>query len=102
MDDRLVLPFRAKVGAADGLPAGRRMGWLTPYEVEILRSEARRSGAGTQLELFVPARSSDEGVDWVRAELDSLRRDGVRVSVKRDAAWEFRSLPSSASRSRRA
>lgn len=102
MEDHLVFPFRATFGATDGSSAGCRMGWLTLYEVEILRSEARRAGAGTQLELFVPARSSDEGLEWVRAELDPLRRDGVRVSVKRDAAWEFRSVSSSTTRLRRA
>jgi len=68
------------------------MGWLTPYEVEILRSEARRAGPGAQLDLFLPARASEEGVAWVRSELEPLRTAGIGVAVKRDSAWEFREI----------
>ena len=85
-----VLPFRATFESPGGSRRGRRMGWLTRYEVEILRSEARNGGTGSQLELFVPAGASDDGVAWVRSELEGLRRAGIGVAVKRDAAWEFR------------
>lgn len=99
---RDVLPFRATFESPGTSRAGTRIGWLTPYELEILRSEVRSAGSGAQLDLFVPARSSEEGLSWVRSELEPLRRAGIEVALKRDAAWEFREVqPKSRTRARR-
>ena len=92
MKGRGCLPFRASLGITGSPRPGSRVGWLTPYEVEILRSEARRAGPGAQLDLFLPARASEEGVAWVRSELEPLRAVGIEVAVKRDSAWEFREV----------
>lgn len=93
-----ILPFRATFGSARAADVRTRVGWLTPYEVEMLRSEARSVGSGAQLELFVPAGASEDGVTWVRSELEALRRSGIGVAVKRDAAWEFRDIEAGSGR----
>lgn len=100
---REVLPFRSTLGSPGSTRVGNRIGWLTPYEVEILRSEVRSAGSGAQLDLFVPAAASEEGLAWVRSEFEPLRRAGIEVVLKRDAAWDYREAePASRGRVRRA
>lgn len=90
MSVQKVYPFRASLAAG---PGGRlrsqRTGWLTPYEVETLFSDALWAGQGARLELAVPAMTSDDGVSWIRARFDRLRQRGIGVDVRRDAKWRF-------------
>lgn len=67
-----------------------RTGWLTPYEVETLFSDALWAGHGARLEVSVPARTSEEGLAWIRSRFDRLRMRGIGVRVRRDDAWAYR------------
>ena len=89
MNEQKVFPFRAQLAKGTGSHRTERTGWLTPYEVETLFSDALWAGHGSQLELRVPARTSDAGVDWIRGRFDRLRKRGIGVSVRRDESWRF-------------
>lgn len=96
MDGQKVFPFRANL--AGGEQAGKlaqRGGWLTPYEVETLFADAMWAGRGAQLDVSVPARTSDAGVAWIRGRFDPLRKRGIGVRVHRDEAWIFRDFAGS-------
>lgn len=69
-----------------------RTGWLTPYEVETLFSDAMWAGHGARLDVAVPARTSEDGLAWIRSRFDRLRTRGIGVRVRRDADWEFRDV----------
>ena len=88
-----VFPFRASLEWSElqGVRS-QRSGWLTPYEVETIYADALWGGRGARLEVSVPARTSDEGLVWIRERFDRLRRRGVGVRVQRDEGWEFRDL----------
>ena len=96
MNEQKVFPFRARLdkrGAAEmRRMRSERTGWLTPYEVETLFSDAMWAGQGASLEVSVPARTSDDGLAWVRARFDRLRRRGIGVRVRRDEDWRFRDV----------
>ncbi len=88
-----VFPFRATLERT--VPEGarsQRSGWLTPYEVETLYTDALWAGRGARLEVSVPARTSEEGLGWIRDRFDRLSKRGVGVRVRRDESWEFRDL----------
>jgi hypothetical protein len=90
MDGQKVFPFRSNLTGREG--NGRmahRMGWLTPYELETLCADALWAGGGAQLDVTVPARTSDLGLAWVRDRFDGLRKRGIAVRVRRDEAWVF-------------
>lgn len=89
MNEQKVFPFRAQLAKGPGNARSERTGWLTPYEVETLFSDALWSGHGSQLELRVPARTSEAGVDWIRQRFDRLRKRGIGVRVRRDESWTF-------------
>ena len=89
MNEQKVFPFRAQLAKGPGSLRSERTGWLTPYEVETLFSDALWSGRGSQLELRVPARTSEAGVDWIRQRFDRLRKRGIGVRVRRDETWTF-------------
>ena len=61
-----------------------RVTWLTPYSAEEIAQEARRAGAGAQLEVCVPTRTSDAGVAAVDSLFAWLRQKGVSVVVRRE------------------
>lgn len=69
-----------------------RTGWLTPYEVETLFSDAMWAGQGSKLDVAVPARTSEDGLAWIRSRFDRLRTRGIGVQVRRDNSWEFRDV----------
>ena len=54
-----------------GACSSERTGWLTPYEVETLFSDALWAGRGSRLDVRVPARTSEAGVTWIRAAFRS-------------------------------
>lgn len=90
MNGQKVFPFRANLaGSATGGKLSQRGGWLTPYEVETLFSDALWAGRGAQLDVAVPARTSDAGVAWIQGRFDRLRKRGIGVRVHRDEAWSF-------------
>jgi hypothetical protein len=89
VNEQKVFPFRAQLAKGTGSQRSERTGWLTPYEVETLFADALWAGRGAQLELRVPARTSDAGVDWIRQRFDRLRKRGIGVRVRRDDAWTF-------------
>ena len=89
MNEQKVFPFRAQLANGPGSQRSERTGWLTPYEVETLFSDALWAGRGSQLELRVPARTGDAGVDWIRQRFDRLRKRGIGVRVRRDDSWTF-------------
>lgn len=91
MDGQKVFPFRANLaGGGPGPRLSQRVGWLTPYEVETLFADALWAGRGAQLDVAVPALTSDAGVAWVRDRFDRLRKRGIGVRVRRDDGWVFR------------
>jgi hypothetical protein len=89
VNEQKVFPFRAQLAKGAGSHRSERTGWLTPYEVETLFSDALWAGSGSQLDLCVPARTSDAGVDWIRQRFDRLRKRGIGVRVRRDDSWTF-------------
>jgi len=90
MNAQKVFPFRANLaGREHGAKLSQRVGWLTPYEVETLCADAMWAGKGAQLDVAVPARTSDAGVAWVRDRFDGLRKRGIGVRVRRDDGWIF-------------
>jgi hypothetical protein len=93
LNEQKVFPFRAHLakGGATQLRS-ERTGWLTPYEVETLFSDALWAGQGARLEVSVPARTSDAGLDSIRERFDRLRKRGIGVRVRRDESWQFNQL----------
>lgn len=89
MNDQKVFPFRAQLAKGQGSLSSERTGWLTPYEVETLFSDALWAGRGSRLDVRVPARISEAGVTWIRQRFDRLRKRGIGVSVRRDESWSF-------------
>lgn len=69
-----------------------RTGWLTPYEVETLFSDAMWAGHGAKLDVAVPAKTSEDGLAWIRSRFDRLRTRGVGVRVRRDLGWHFKDV----------
>ena len=91
MNDQKVLPFRARLQRRGVGPLrNERTGWLTPYELEALYSDALWAGHGASLEVAVPARTSDDRLAGIRSRLDRLRDRGVGVRVLRDREWHYR------------
>ena len=93
MKEQKVFPFRARLekrGVAS-MPS-ERAGWLTRYEVENLVSDAMWAGHGAKLEVSVPARTSEDGLGWIRNRFEGLRGRGIGVRVHRDETWEFRDI----------
>lgn len=91
MNEQKVFPFRAQLARPHGTTVrSERTGWLTPYEVQTLFSDALWAGRGSSLCVSVPARISDAGVSWIRERFDPLRKRGIGVQVRRDEAWSFR------------
>lgn len=90
MNAQKVFPFRAQLERSQGSVRSERTGWLTPYEVETLFSDALWAGRGSRLDVRVPARTSDAGVTSIRQRFDRLRNRGIGVSVRRDETWIFR------------
>lgn len=90
MDGQKVFPFRANLAGGDaGGRLSQRVGWLTPYEVETLFADAMWAGRGAQLDLAVPAKTSDAGVAWISTRFERLRKRGIGVRVHRDDAWDL-------------
>ena len=91
MKDQKVLPYRARLERGGVGPVRReRKGWLTPYELETLYSDALWAGQGARLEVAVPARTSEDRLAGIRSRLDRLRSRGVGVRVLSDGAWNYR------------
>jgi len=82
---RLPSFVRTRVTAAPRGSAWRlkRVTWLTPYTAEEIAQEARRAGAGAQLEVSVPTCTSDADVAAVDRLFAWLREKGVSVAVRR-------------------
>ena len=72
MNEQKVFPFRANLakGGATSHQRSERTGWLTPYEVETLFADALWAGQGARLEVSVPARTSDAGLDAIRERFE--------------------------------
>ena len=83
--DACTVSFRARIRTRERDPGGLRMaGWLTPYELETLATEARGRGAGARLDLTLGANTSDGRLAWVRRRFTCLENRGIMVSVRRD------------------
>jgi acyl carrier protein len=76
---------RARVVPASGKGGGlERSGELTPYEIQMLVSDALRAGPGARLEMEVAASTDDAGLAATRRHFAWLAGRGVAVSVQRD------------------
>jgi hypothetical protein len=82
---RLPSMVRTRVTAPRGGAAGmiERVSFLTPYAAEEIAQEARRAGRGAQLDVSVPASTSDAGVAAVDSLFAWLREKGVSVVIRR-------------------
>ncbi len=93
MNEQKVFPFRARLDKrGPATMRSERTGWLTPYEVETLFSDAMWAGHGAELDVAVPAKTSEDGLAWIRSRFDRLRMRGIGVRVRRDSTWEFRDV----------
>jgi len=80
---RVVLP-----GA--GLPPGRdivRVLVLTPYALETIAEDVRRTGQGARVEVRIPGDSRERRLMTVRAMFGGLAASGIEVDVGRDEEW---------------
>jgi acyl carrier protein len=62
-----------------------RAGVLTPYVAETIAEDALRAGQGSQLEITLPAGTTDDGLEWTRDQFAWLGYRGVEVLIRRDA-----------------
>jgi hypothetical protein len=75
------------------LPPGPRAGTLTrvlvltPYGLETIVADARRSGRGTRVDVRVPAATREPALAALRSTLAPLRASGIHVRVDRDDEW---------------
>ena len=60
-------------------------GWLTGYTAELIAADAARRGAGTRIEVRVPASISEGGASVIGKRLARLAGRGILVRVCRDA-----------------
>jgi acyl carrier protein len=75
---------RVRIVAPDGT-AIERSGALTPYLLEGVTEDARRTGSGTSVTVAVAAAATDDQLAAVRAKLAPLERRGVSVRIDRRA-----------------
>jgi hypothetical protein len=60
---------------------------LTPYGLETIAADARRTGRGTRVRVEVPAATRDPELATVRSTLVGLAAYGISVRVDRDPQW---------------
>ena len=60
---------------------------LTPYGLETIAADARRTGHGTRVQVDVPASTRDPELATLRSTLAGLADHGIRVRVDRDPQW---------------
>ena len=60
---------------------------LTPYGLETIAADARRTGRGTRVHVQVPARARDPELATLRSTLAGLATYGISVRVDRDPQW---------------
>ena len=60
---------------------------LTPYGVETIAADARRTGRGTRVHVQVPAAARDPELATLRSTLAGLVAYGISVRVDRDPQW---------------
>jgi hypothetical protein len=77
---------RVHVTPAGGTPLVRVV-VLTPYVVETVTADARRSGHGTRLDVAVPAATREPVLAGLGAMFDALAAIGIQVAVGRDEQW---------------
>jgi acyl carrier protein len=63
-----------------------RAGRLTPYVIESIKDDARRSGPGTTIAITVTDPVAPERLDDLRGEFEDLERRGASVRIVRAAA----------------
>jgi acyl carrier protein len=64
----------------------QRAGWFTPYLLQTIAEDAIRAGCGARLEVTAPGETDNDALAQVEAEVAWLRRRGIDVVVRRDAA----------------
>ena len=75
------------------VPPGRTSGTLTrvlvltPYGVETIMADARRTGRGARVDVAVPASTPEPALAGLRSTLASLGAGGISVRLERDARW---------------
>ena len=73
---------RVRIEAANGRVV-ERSGPLTPYALEGVCDDARRTGSGTTVRICVPETATDDQVALIRERLAGLERRGITVHVGR-------------------
>jgi acyl carrier protein len=61
-----------------------RIGWLTPYTLEMVVDSALRAGPGARLEMGVPPNLGEAALTRLRDEFACLNRRHIAVQVHRD------------------
>jgi acyl carrier protein len=75
---------RIRIVAPDG-SAIERSGPLTPYVLEGIAEDARRTGSGTSVVVVVMGTATDAQLAGLRTTLAALERRGVAVRIERRA-----------------
>jgi hypothetical protein len=76
------------------VPPGRGSGTLnrvlvlTPYGMETILADARRTGRGTRVDVAVPAATPEPALAALRSILATLVAGGINVRLERDALWQ--------------
>ena len=60
---------------------------LTPYGVETIVADARRTGRGTRVRIDVPAPTREPALASLRSALAPLGASGISVRLDRDPRW---------------
>jgi hypothetical protein len=60
---------------------------LTPYGIETIAADARRTGRGTRVHVDVPAATREPALASLRGTLSPLVASGISVRVDRDPQW---------------
>jgi hypothetical protein len=79
------LLVRVRIRGVNGPRGIERSEWLTPYGLEVITADARRAGAGSCVEVLVPAATSDHELERVGERLGPLRASGADLIVRRSS-----------------
>jgi len=85
-------PLLARLRIAPPDPASgtlTRVLVLTPYGLETIAADARRTGRGTRVQIEVPAATRDPELATLRSTLAALAATGISVRVDRDPQWRL-------------
>lgn len=90
--DAIFVRASIEPGHRDGRGVVERSAWLTPYSIEIIEADARRSGPGTKLTIRVPAAAPLADAQRVERSFAHLAAAGVTLDVQHEHPHQRRAV----------